>query len=74
MVEEAEVVLGEVVDVARLFEKDRAEEVVEDLAQFCVALYVADVLLLDLVLDLGEVGLQFRVEVVLALHQLYYLG
>jgi len=40
-----------------------------------VVLNVADVLLLNLVLDLREVGLQLRVEVVLLLHrQLQFAG
>lgn len=57
MVEEGEVLLSIVIDVAGLLEQYGTEEVVENLTEFGVVLYVADVLLLDLILDLSEVGL-----------------
>lgn len=65
VVEEGEVFLGIGVDVGGLLEQHRTDEVVENLPQLSMALDVADVLLLDLVLDLGEVGLQLGVEVIL---------
>ena len=70
VVEVAEELFGVVVDVVGLLQEAGAEEVVEDLSQLGVALQVADVLGLDVVLYLPEVGLQLRVEVLVALHNI----
>lgn len=68
VVKVAEKLFAVVVDVLRLFQEAGAQEVVENLSQFRVALEVADVLLLYVVLYLPEVGLQLRVKVFVALH------
>jgi hypothetical protein len=69
VVEERKVFLRICVYVVWLFEQHRTHEVVENLPQLSMVLNVAHMLLFDLVFDLGEVGLQLRVEVVLLLHR-----
>jgi hypothetical protein len=58
VVEVAEKLLRIVIDIAWLFEEARAEEVVQNLSKFRMIFEVADMFLLDFVLDIPKVGLQ----------------
>ncbi len=58
VIEVAEKLLRIVIDIAWLFEEARAEEVVQNLSKFRMIFEVADMFLLDFVLDIPKVGLQ----------------
>ncbi len=68
VVEVREKLLGIVIDIIGLFQQTRAEKIIENLPELWVLFKVADVLLLDGVLDGGEVGLELGVEVFVVLH------
>ena len=68
IVEVAEELFGIVIDIIWLLEEARAEKVIQDLSQFGMILEVADMFLLDIVLNLSKVGLELRVKILVALH------
>ena len=59
IVEVAEKLLGIVIDIVWLLKEAGTEEVIEDLSQFWVFFQVFHMILLDVMLDIVEVSLEF---------------
>lgn len=78
LIEEAEILLCIAVDIFRLscgiisylLKKQLTGEVIEDLFKFWMFLKVLNMLLLDIMFNVKEVGLKFRIKLLLLVHSI----